>query len=42
MGNKEMSGFTFFAKEMRVKSIYIHTRPNEIFVYKTINYIYFT
>lgn len=23
MGNKEMSGFTLFAKEMRIKSIYI-------------------
>lgn len=24
MGDKEMSGFTLFAKEMRIKSIYIN------------------
>lgn len=27
MGNKEMSGFTLFAKEMRIKSIY------EVFIF---------
>jgi len=41
MGNKEMSGFTLFAREMRIKSINLHTSQNEIFEFKTINSIYF-
>lgn len=28
MGNKEMSGFTLFAREMRIKSINIYTCIN--------------
>jgi len=39
MGNKEMSGFTLFAREIRTKSIDICINLNEIYKYKTINLI---
>lgn len=42
MGNKEMSGFTLFAREMRIKSIYIHINLNKLFKLKIVNKIYFT
>jgi len=46
MGNKEMSGFTLFARDMRVKSINIYKLStfislNLILEYKTMNSIYF-
>lgn len=42
MGNKEMSGFTLFAREMRIKSIYIYINLNKLFELKIVNKIYFT
>jgi len=42
MGNKEMSGFTLFAREMRIKSINIYINLNKLFELKIVNKIYFT